>query len=223
MKAFISYSTKDKRAGGAVKAIFDDLKIDSFLAHDDLRVSEEWKERILEELKDCTIFVPLLSKAFKQSNWCGQEAGAIVQRGAVLIIPVSLDGTVPYGFLSHIQSHRVAPTDITPRLFLDAIGKKWPAVIIDALLEPVKNANTFRGAEALVAPLVPFFDKFSKVQARNFAETAIANSQIWNADLCRTKYLPRFLQLNKLNIPLGIYKALKYQVEKQSWYAGRNN
>ena len=80
MRAFISYSTDDKKHAGAVKVALDEIKIESFLAHDDLHVSEEWKERILKELKKCDIFVPLLSEAFKRSDWCGQETGILVNR-----------------------------------------------------------------------------------------------------------------------------------------------
>ncbi len=64
MKAFISYSTQDKKYGAAVKAVLEEINIESFLAHDDVMVSEKWKERILAELRKCEIFIPLLSENF---------------------------------------------------------------------------------------------------------------------------------------------------------------
>jgi hypothetical protein len=219
LKAFISYSTKDKKHGAAVKAALEKFQIKSFLAHNDLRVSEEWKNRILQELEECDIFIPLLSKEFSKSKWCDQETGISVNRGAVLIIPLSLDGTVPYGFISHIQSHKIAETGIDAEILLDAIGTKFPAAAIDALLGQVRrDANSFRAAEAVIEPLAPYFDRFSKNQARDFAEIATKNGQIWDASLCYSDYLPKFLATNRANLTGRAYKALKYQIEKHKWF-----
>ena len=59
--AFIAYSHKDSKYGAQAKAVLAKLGIEAFLAHDDLHVSDEWRERIRKELKRCDIFVPLLS------------------------------------------------------------------------------------------------------------------------------------------------------------------
>src|SRR5258708_3343275 len=218
IKAFISYSSKDKKYGAVVRAAQDEARLESFLSHDDLRVSEEWKTRILDELKQCNICVPLLSKAFKRSAWCGQEVGYAVGRDKVLIIPLSIDRTMPYGFISHLQCHRIPSTGVDSQIFLDAVGRKWPSVIIELLLRPVAHAGSFRHAEKLIKPLVPYFERFSKDQATRFTRMAVDNGQIWGAYLCREKYLPQFLKLNKKKIPQSQFKALKYQIENQTWY-----
>jgi len=222
MKAFISYSIQDKKHGAAVKAALEEINIESFLAHNDLRVSEEWKERILAELKECEIFVPLLSAAFKTSDWCGQETGIVVERNKVLVIPLSLDGTLPYGFISHLQCHRIPPSGIDPQTILTAVAKKWPSIVIEALLDNVdKNANSFRHAEAVVAPFVPYFKKLSRNQAIRFAQMAVNNNQIWRAGLCCSEYLPQFLKLNKTKIPQSLHRRLKYQIENQRVYESK--
>jgi hypothetical protein len=219
IKAFISYSTRDKEHGAAVKAVLDKIGVESFLAHDDILVSEEWKNRILAELKTCEIFVPVLSEAFKGSDWCGQEVGVVAERGSdVLLIPLSIDRTEPYGFISHIQCHHVPGSGIDPHPIMDAVGRKWPSVVIEALLKRVAGAASFRAAEALVAPLVPYFEQMTKEQASTFAQMAIDNAQIWDAQLCRQNYLPLFLERNRTNIPESQYEALKYQIENERWY-----
>lgn len=219
IKAFISYSSKDKKQGAAVKAALNEINIESFLAHDDVRVSEEWKKRILAELKECELFVPLLSEAFKASEWCGQEIGVVVERGNdVLIIPLSIDRTVPYGFISHVQCHHVPPAGIDPQPILDAVGRKWPSFVIEVLLKKVEGASTFRRAEELIEPLVPHFGQLTKQQASRLAQMAIDNGQIWGAKLCHEKYLPLFLKLNRKKISPSQYQALMYQIENQSWY-----
>ena len=221
MRAFISYSTKDKKYGADVKAVLEKIALESFLAHDDVRVSEEWKQRILQELKKCEIFVPLLSVSFKSSDWCGQETGFVVERGKVLIIPLSIDGTMPYGFISHLQGHQSPPSGIDPQTILGAVGGKWPSIAIDALLKAVEGARSFRGAEALIESLLPYFRRFSKEQASRLAGMAIDNAQIWAAKLCHEKYLPLFLKFNRTKISPPLHRALKYQIENQAWYKSK--
>jgi hypothetical protein len=223
MKAFISYSSRDKKHGAAVRAALSEVNLESFLAHDDLRVSEEWKVRILAELRQCKIFVPLLSKAFKNSAWCGQETGFVVERGDVLIIPLSIDATVPYGFISHLQSHRINPNGVDSQIILDAVGRRWPTMVVDVLLTPVAHASSFRDAEKLVKPLVPYFERFSKDQATRFAHMAADNAQIWDAYLCRVKYIPQFLKANRTKIPPSLHKVLKFQIENQTWYKAKES
>ena len=69
VKAFISYSHEDRVHGGQAKTALAEVCIVSFLAHEDLNVSDEWRERILEELRQCDLFVPLLSANFLASKW----------------------------------------------------------------------------------------------------------------------------------------------------------
>lgn len=197
MRAFVSYSTKDKKHGGAIKSVLGELGIDSFLAHDDLQVSEKWKSRILSKLKSCDIFIPLLSQAFKESEWCGQETGIAANRRGILIIPLSIDGTIPYGFISHIQAHRMHSQELERQVLLNAIAKKWPERAVDTLLPTMEKVYTFRQAEAVVALFVPYFSHFTPEQANRFAELAVGNGQIWDAHLCFEKYLPEFLAANK--------------------------
>lgn len=59
LKAFISYSTADKLLAGQVKAILNEYGIVGFLAHDDIHVSQEWKDRLIQELNETNIIIPL--------------------------------------------------------------------------------------------------------------------------------------------------------------------
>src|SRR5688572_27434145 len=107
MRAFISYSTKDKHWAGAVKLALSTYGFEGFLAHEDLQVSDIWKSKILDELQRCSVFVPLLSAAFRASDYAPQEIGVIAARTDVHVMPISIDETCAYGFISHIQSTRV--------------------------------------------------------------------------------------------------------------------
>jgi TIR domain len=139
--AFISYSHKDSKYGAQAKAVLAKLGIEAFLAHDDLHVSDEWRERIMKELKRCDIFVPLLSANFLESKWAPQEVGFIVSRGAVVVIlPVSLDGTPPFGFISHLHGRTLENDSITDELLVHPLARCIPRKIVPFLIRSVVEA-----------------------------------------------------------------------------------
>lgn len=102
LKAFISYSTKDKSLAGDVKETLGEYGIEAFLAHEDIRPSAAWITTIQAELRGCDLFLPLLTDHFRKSEWTGQEVGMALALEK-LIVPLRVD-TIPYGFLGQIQA-----------------------------------------------------------------------------------------------------------------------
>lgn len=213
MRAFISYSVAEKQFAGAVKRALENLGVECFLAHEDIQVSEEWKARILQELREADIFVTILSEKFKASDWCSQELGFIVSRPEVVIVPLSIDSTNPYGFISHVQGKYVANEDAVPAIIEDLLYRKRPRDMIPIQIGRVRNAGSFRGAEAAVRPLVPHFKIFTDQEVADFAAAAIGNYEVWDAGLCRAEYLPKFVAANGNRIPDAHKKELKEKVE----------
>lgn len=218
ISVFISYSTKDKIYGAQVKKIFEGYDIECFLAHEDLEVSEEWKMRILEELQKCSIFVPLLSKNFRESNWAPQEIGVIAGRKDVAIIPLSIDGTMPFGFISHIQGKQIPTGGITEDLVFPPLTKKHPHVIIPGMIRKVAAAGGYRIAEAAMKPLVPLFSVLNDEELDQLVTASIENDQVWSASLCRGEHLPALIEMHRLRIEPKKLAALEYQVEHNHWY-----
>jgi hypothetical protein len=212
--AFISYSIKDKKYGAAVREALNALNVESFLAHNDLRVSDKWEKKILKEVGRCNVFVPLLSKNFLKSEWCSQETGIIVKRRGVTIFPLLLDGTMPFGFIRHVQGQRVTLEEIDEKLFLRPLAEKFPRYILPQWIERLKKASSFRGAEVLVAPLRPYFRELNIKEANRFAELCASNNQIWQAYQCHDEYLPEFLKIQGKHLKPAIRKRLKHRVEK---------
>ncbi len=213
MKAFISYSTADKEKGAEVKNVLDKLGIESFLAHDDIRVSEEWERRILKELNECQLFIPLLSNNFKESDWCGQEAGIIANRRNVAIIPFSLNGTNPYGFISKFQGQPLARGEIITNRIIEAITINFPKKVVDILMVTMEPVNSYRHAESVMKRFESHFHSFTPEQAYKFANLSLENGQIWNAQKCKETYLPAFLEKNKDKLDKGLYEALQVKVQ----------
>lgn len=209
MDAFISYSTADKELAGTVKRAIKEFGIEAFLAHEDLYVSEEWKERILQELRRDDVFVAILSADYKTSAWCDQELGFIVSRPDVLIIPLVTDGTMPYGFISHLQGQRVADLNLVVEIIGSALYRKRPRIMIPLQITKVRNAGSFRGAEAAVRPLVSLFSEFNDQEIASFVDAATENSQVWDAAYCRSEFLPQFLKVNSARMTAANRKLLE--------------
>jgi hypothetical protein len=203
----VSYSVENKVDGGAVKESLGRFGYDCFLAHQDLHVSEEWKHRILEELGTADVFVALLSEEFLASKWCGQELGFIISRPEVLVVPLSLDGTMPYGFIEHLQGIRVDGVSLDAVLE-EVLYRKRPRHMIPPQIERVRSARSYRGAEAAVRPLVPHFARFTDQEVDDFARAAAGNSEVWDAGLCASEFIPEFARVNGSRISEKAAKEL---------------
>lgn len=206
-RAFVSYSVARKRDGGAVRECLTRFGYRCFLAHHDLRVSEEWKQRILRELSEADVFVALLSKEFMESKWCGQELGFIVSRRDVLVIPLSVDGTMPYGFIEHLQGIQVHDGNLATVLE-EVLYRKRPRQMIPAQIRRVASAHSYRGAEDLVRTLVPHFALFSNEEVEAFARAAAENSEVWDAGRCASDYIPEFVRVNGTRLSSGTAQGL---------------
>ena len=218
MKAFISYSMADRTWAAETKKALDRLGIDSFMAHEDLVISEEWKQRILEELKLSELFVCLLSKNCKASDWCPQELGFVVGRPKIVIIPLSLDRTVPFGFIGHLQGQVVKDTwEIEDRTVNALLRKKLKTGVAISIRRMLKVKGD-RVAEDITRRQIPIFPKFTTEQANEFAEAAIKNTIVWDAGECATKILPKFLEICGDKLTERNAKALRFQITERTRY-----
>ena len=218
VRAFISYSHLDRELGREAKDVLGEVGIQAFLAHDDLETSEQWMSRILTELNLCDLFVPLLSKNFFKSEWAPQEAGFIISRPEAVIAPLSIDGTNPFGFLSQFQSGLIRDGRITRELLVVPLAKRFPRTILPGLIRIAGQAGSFRDAEQKMGALVPYFSDLTAEEAQNLAVASVRNSQIWSALHCRREYLPEFISVHGASLKPKTLRALKYQVENDSWY-----
>lgn len=165
--AFLSYQTADKKAAGRLKDILASVGIESFLAHEDITVSEEWRQKILEEIAKANIFVCLLSKSYLKSPWCVQESGVAAFRSGIAIIPLSLDGTTPKGFISHIQSVKVDADEISIENLLPAFVKHDFPLAIKILTDRLARAGNFRSAEAVLGDIIQLIPRMSNPLRRD--------------------------------------------------------
>ena len=112
---FASHLTKDHVQ---IKKISDVLKwnwnIRLFVAHADIRISEDWSSEIKNALSSCDAGIAFITDrdAFKASDWCDQEIGWMLGRfeDRVLALRFKLNGAYqdPYGPLGGRQAETIA-------------------------------------------------------------------------------------------------------------------
>lgn len=214
IKLFISYSTEDKLIAAKIKGILMSFGIKCFMAHDDIEISEEWKLRILNELNEADIFIPLLSDNFKSSDWCSQESGIACYRN-ILFIPLTINKKIqPYGFMNFRQGGFISSNSIPLEYLINPILVNFPGVnIFENLIEELSEVVGYRRAERLMGNLEPFFDKLRVFEVNILVDIFIKNNQIWDANRCKRHYLPRFIKINKDKIEEDKLKELSKLIE----------
>jgi TIR domain len=195
VRAFLSYQTKEKLVAAEIAQILDELGVSSFMAHEDIDVSQEWQDRILDELSSADIFVAVLSQNYLSSSYCLQESGIAVFRSAeITIIPISIDTTISPGFMGYIQSKRAKPGQIDRDLLLNGIAKHDVGFVIDRLIARLSGSGTYRSAENNFRRLSPFLKRATREQNVAILRAALDNNQIAHATLCARSYLPPILR-----------------------------
>ena len=101
-KAFICHVAKDKSIAKRLRDVLKGFNIEAFVAHEDIKPSEQWQIEIERALKTMDIFISIHTEGFSESIWCQQEIGYASCRG-VKIIPIKFDEN-PQGFIGKIQA-----------------------------------------------------------------------------------------------------------------------
>jgi hypothetical protein len=199
-RAFVSYSTIDKKTAADVKRVFEDFDFDVFVAHDDIQVSDEWRERILDELQQCDVFIPILSQNFLKSDWTQQEVGAVSLRRDVAVVPLSIDGTIPTGFIQHIQGKQIPVDGVSAELAIYPLAKKFPRLVLPAMIRKVAAAKTYRSAESALRPIEPHFDRLTGGELERLVAASLQNRQVTDASEFRSLHLPSLLKSRRNDI-----------------------
>lgn len=209
--AFLSYHSADRAVAASVKRILVDYGVECFLAHEHIAVSEEWRRRLLVELKTCDLFVCILSSAYLQSPWCIQECGIAATREDVVVIPLSIDGTSPPGFLANTQ---FAPIEVKSLHILNLL----PAFLhnsaaqmrgIELGISVIGRSRSHLEANTACSLLMPMLPKLTREQVRRMAQEVFENVWAQNAPYCLNRLLPALLDLHKAQLGTRMSAAIR--------------
>ncbi len=186
-KVFISYSTEDKDLAGYIKTGLELLNFKSFLAHEDIEPGDHWREQIIENMKKCNVFIPLLTEAAKDSVWLHQECGMAVIRD-MLIIPIK-QSYDPMGCISKYQALKIAlkdskeyETHVNCREIGVFIARKTKTekALQKHVIGLLKKVRSWAGAHSYVK-MIDELCKVSATDAVLIAEATVTNDQVYGS------------------------------------------
>lgn len=180
IRAFLSYSHKDRELAHHLKDELKEFGVEAFLAHDDIPVSERWRRAILKNLRNCELFIPILTEAYTKSKWTDQEAGFALAKGK-RIVPLKVDVT-PYGLIEVYQALRlrqVRPIETCWRIMeslkeRESLRQKVREGVISSFLK----SSTFEIASKNLTQLVKF-RPFTSEQLVEIVKTSSRNQNIY--------------------------------------------
>lgn len=203
--AFISYSNHNKEHCALIKDALQEIGLDGFLAHEDINISREWADEIFNQIKHGDIFIALLSKDFKKSDYCSQEVGMALQRSC-MIIPLSIDGTESYGFLNRIQSKHVSNINQMQEEIVNYYPYAMTNIILSKLNNPRLDWN-YDKCNKLLRYIEPHFEDFDKKQIDLLVDSVIKNNQLHGQD--GKAILRRFYEIHRNNITDEIIESFE--------------
>lgn len=220
MRAFISYHHEDRRIAGRISEVLEGLDVDAFMAHEHIDVSEEWRLAILRELERMDFFVAILSERYQASHWCTQEAGIAAFRN-LTCIPLTIDRTIPPGFIQHVQASHLDVENISLLSLLPGLVKHDEGWAIDVLVAYVGASGGYRTAEERFRALLPYMDRMSEEQGLTLLEACHDNGQIHDAGECATEHLPLILEQFGQNMDDDKFEFLIDKVNEYRGYANK--
>lgn len=184
LRVFISYSEENKKIASGIKENLNRFGVQAFLAHDDIPPGKEWISEILKNIKNADIFIALLSKDFQKSKWTDQETGIAVCLDK-FIIPISIDGTIPYGFMDKYQAFKDFNLECRDEIFkIISEEVEFKENLADSLITSLENVSSFRTAESHFEILYKL-EPFSEGQINTIIENSIKNKQVHKAHGCQ--------------------------------------
>ncbi len=73
---FVSFSHADEPFVAELTARLAEANVTYFKADRDIQPASDWGEAIWDALRDCDLFLPILTPRFIRSRWCDLEGGA---------------------------------------------------------------------------------------------------------------------------------------------------
>jgi hypothetical protein len=188
LKVFISYSSQDNHIGGLFKQCFlDYVGFSVFLAHEDIAPALEWELKIIKNIKDADVVIPLITDNYRNSEFTDQELGIALAWNKI-IIPIKLSNINPYGFIKKLQALKCGCDQaeiinaVATIVFVLAENKEFNVfreTVINSVINAFIKSNSYRTTRIIIRILTKI-NNFNKNQIDNLKKAIKNNDQIYN-------------------------------------------
>ncbi len=123
VKVFISHHNSQKASASQLKTMLDEVGCTAFVAHEDIKPTQEWAKVITTELHAMDVLIGLGGEKFNQSAWCQQEIGWAMGRGIPAYMINAENNAPPQGFIGQLQAFRTKGDTAESRrkIFIDEL------------------------------------------------------------------------------------------------------
>src|SRR5688572_28994856 len=98
---FLSYASQDAEAAKRICEALRAAGVEVWFDQSELVGGDVWDQKIRKQIKDCTLFIPILSQttqgrreAYFRLEWkLADERTHLMARGTPFLLPVTIDGT----------------------------------------------------------------------------------------------------------------------------------
>ena len=197
MKIFISYANEDRELAGNIKSTLQhEYGFDVFLAHDDIRPTEEWENVIISNLRTCDVLVTLLTENYINSEWTDQESGFALCR-EILIIPVKVRVN-PHGFVKRYQALTLRTVESACRNIFNLIIDKEDLreEAMNSFIRAYSESISFEDAGTKTYKLLKYDNYLSQKQRNEILSISTLNFQIYQGFRARRR-IKRFIEEHK--------------------------
>ena len=115
VRVFVSHRDKHKILATELAESLEKFGISSFVAHDTIEATKEWRREILQGLESMEIMLVFLTDDFHESSFTNQEVGYALGRN-VPILSLKLGKNDPPGFIGNEQALRGSLDNITSNI-----------------------------------------------------------------------------------------------------------
>lgn len=183
-KVFLSHLSKFKGNASNLQKSLLKYGISSFVAHEDIEPTKEWREELENALFTMDVLVAILTPEFNESDWTDHEIGVAVGRD-VLVIPIN-KGLNPYGFIAKYQAlpakgQSVGEVALSIFEVIISHGKtkgKMVSCLIDQLLSSQDEEEALRWLQYLDAAEFIANEHGRKIRDGFWRNTTISSSNI---------------------------------------------
>jgi len=181
-KVFISHVASTNLAVYELKKALAEYGITSFVAHEDIEPTKQWREEIYRALLSMNCLVALVTPDFMQSKWCDQEVGIAMGLGR-LVIPVRM-GADPYGFLGNYQAvtyHKETMVELAGEVFsILATHDMTSLNLAYTIVERILSAQSIVESEGLTN-LLASLPLITEYQAKRLRKAVFENPFVGEA------------------------------------------
>ena len=180
IEIFLSHSDKDRKIAKKLADELSNYGMKIFVAHEDIKIGEKWESTLFGKIKECDLFVVLLSENFHKARYTDHEVG-IAYGLNKFIFPIRIDETMPYGFISKFQAKKISPEiegDEVVKIFYSMVSKSEKGLeMMNNLIEEFSESDSFITANNLTL-ILSQYSEFSDEQLNRIAKAFLDNTQI---------------------------------------------